>query len=327
MKFRAKAPARLLEELSTLAGRHRLTFFEATDNIADHRWVAGLFDGIAKSRSDYEFFYEIKSNVTQDQIRALHRGGVRWVQPGIESLSTHVLALMRKGCTMLQNLLALKWCRYYRIRVSWNLIWGFPGEEEVDYRRELEVLRLISHLEPPGGCGRIWLERFAPYFTQTDVFPIRSIRPERSYAHAYPPHVNLDRIAYFFDYDMDSTVPEPVHDDTRAWVDEWRARWKSESPDSLVYRRTRDHVFIDDRRGPDFAGSHSFSGPLATAYEYASDQIRSAGQIAAHVNAAHGLTLTRAEIEEAMGLFCSRGLAVVENGRYLALALPANPNW
>ena len=40
---------------------------------------------------------------------------------------------MRKGCTMLQNVQALKWFRHYRIRAHWNLIWGFPGEKEADY--------------------------------------------------------------------------------------------------------------------------------------------------------------------------------------------------
>ena len=48
-------------------------------------------------------------------------------------LSTHVLKLMRKGTSMLQNLRLLKWCRYYGIEVAWNLIWGFPGETEEDY--------------------------------------------------------------------------------------------------------------------------------------------------------------------------------------------------
>ena len=29
---------------------------------------------------------------------------------------------------MLKSCEALKWCSYYRIRVGWNLLWGFPAE-------------------------------------------------------------------------------------------------------------------------------------------------------------------------------------------------------
>ncbi len=323
MVFRAKSPAKVIGELNELARRYRISFFEATDNILDMKYVHALFGEIERTKTDYSFFYEIKANLSREQIRSLYLGGVRWVQPGIESLSTHVLQLMRKGCTMLQNLLLLKWCRYYRIRVSWNLIWGFPGETAEDFGRELQVLKLLTHLEPPGGCGRIWMERFSPYFSEHDRFPVHALKPEASYSYVYPGHVALDKIAYFFDYAMDDTLPEEAHQQTRRVVQEWREWWCERPQHSLTYRRIHDSLFVDDERGPGRCGSHAFHGPLAAAYELCSDAIRSVPEVVRHLESAYSCDEVQGALEE----FCRLGLMVGENGRYLSLALPVNPNW
>ena len=44
--------------------------------------------------------------------------GVRAIQPGIESLSTRILKLMRKGATRLINVRLLKWAAYYGMTVN-----------------------------------------------------------------------------------------------------------------------------------------------------------------------------------------------------------------
>jgi ribosomal peptide maturation radical SAM protein 1 len=326
MAYRAKTPGRVLTELSELARRYRVSFFEATDNILDQKYVQALFGPIREAKADYQFFYEIKANLRREQLRELHRGGVRVVQPGIESLSTHVLRLMRKGCTMLQNVRLLKWCRYYKIRVGWNLIWGFPGETEEDYRRAFGVLRLLTHLEPPGGCGRIWLERFSPYFTCREEFAVRDVRPEGSYAHVYPPHVALAKVAYFFDYAMGGTLPPDAHEATRELTEDWKRRWHSDRPDTLRFRRTLDALFVDDNRAHLEPGSHAFYGPVAQAYEFCTDTMRTAAQVREHL-AAGGQPFPEEEVRATLEMFCQRGLMVGEGGEYLGLALPVNPNW
>ena len=40
-----------------------------------------------------------------------------------------------------------------------------------------------------------------------------------------------------------------------------------------------------------------------------------------------GIPETAARIQDAVDEFCYLGLMLHENGRYLSLALPANPNW
>ena len=328
MAFRSKSPRRVLEELSEQVRRHRINSFEAVDNILDLKYLTSFFGEIEKEKLDFQFFYEVKSNLTKEHIRNLYRGGVRCIQPGIESMSTHILKQMRKGCTMLQNVRTLKWCRYYGISVGWNLLWGFPGEAEEDYRREFDVIKSLSHLEPPKCCTRIWLERFSPYFTDRDAFPIRNIRPEASYLHVYPSYVDTTKAAYFFDYEMDETVPAEVHAETEKFVTDWQKCWeKTESRHNLSYRRTCDGILIDYKRGLD-SGTWHLTGPLATLYEFCGETMHTAAQASEHLgNSSVQYRIPVEDITAALDEFCRKRLMVSEEGKYLSLAIPANPNW
>jgi ribosomal peptide maturation radical SAM protein 1 len=328
MKYRNKSPQRALAELSELALRYRVTAFQATDNVLPMQYLRDFFPTIIEKKTDFRFFCEVKANLTHEQIRTLYKGGVRIIQPGIESLSSHVLQLMRKGTTMLQNVRCLKWCRYYRMQVPWSILWGFPGETQADYRQALAAMRLISHLEPPSRCGRFWLERFSPYFDRKEGENIHSVAPETAYRFLYPSYVDLDKIAYFFDYEIESSILSEDYAETEAWVREWQQRAYSDEPDTLYYRRTPDCLFIDDNRGPERRGTHVFYGPLAQMYEYCSETMRTAPEVTAYLVASpQGYSYQREEIEAGLREFCRLGLMLSEDGQYLSLALPANPNW
>jgi ribosomal peptide maturation radical SAM protein 1 len=325
--YRSKDPARVLSELGELSARHRITAFDATDNILDPKYLNTLFEMVDSAGLDYTFFFEVKANLTPAQVERLYRGGVRRIQPGIESMSTRILKLMRKGCTMLQNVRLLKWCAYYGIKVNWNLIHGFPGESEADYAAELEVLRALSHLQPPDGVSRIWLERFSPYFTDRSAFPVRDVAPEPSYAFVYPDALDLEDAAYFFDYEMGDTVAPSVHRATADWVAEWKQRYASDRPDRLTYRRTASAILIDDARGRAAPVPYTFAGALGVLYEECCGTPRTVPQLMTALQAKRARAYTEGEVAGALGEFCAAKLMVAEDGRYLAVALPANPAW
>ena len=328
MTYRSKSPQRVLTELSTLANTHHITSFTAVDNILDWKYVQEVFGQISEVKADYQFFYEIKANLTRQQIQTLYLGGVRRIQPGIESLSTHVLQLMRKGCTMLINIRCLKWCLYYGIRVSWNMIWGFPGETEDDYCKQLEVLNCITHLEPPRAGTRIWLERFSPYYSERGTFPVRNVRPESSYNHVYPAHVDLSKAAYFFDYDMDDTLPAEAHRQTESFIAEWKRSWESGERHTLIYRLIPEGLLVDYNFGPQKRGTYTLFGELGLIYEYCVETFHTASQVAAHlIGTSDEYDRSAEEIQEVLDEFCLGRLMVCEDGRYLSLAIPANPNW
>src|SRR5262249_18068031 len=139
------------------------------------------------------------------------QAGVTHMQPGLESLSSNVLRLMRKGIRAVQNVNLLRWSQYYEIRVSWNFLWGFPGETEQDYTEQAAVIPHLIHLQPPASANRIWLERFSPFFSGQDTCQFRDKAPEGSYRYVYFDDVDLERVAYFFDYLAEGSLPDDAY--------------------------------------------------------------------------------------------------------------------
>ncbi len=202
MAYRSKSAHRVLDELGALIAKWPCPTLEAVDNILDMKYFDTVLPALEKMTLPGPIFYEVKANMKRHHVAALQRAQVLRIQPGIESLSDHVLKLMRKGTTGLRNVQLLKWCREYRIAVDWNLLYGFPGETDADYEAIMAMLPRIRHLQLPGACGPIRLDRFSPYFQQPEQFGIRDVRPMPVYRLLYPiKGLRHDRIAYYFHFD------------------------------------------------------------------------------------------------------------------------------
>ena len=74
-------------ELASLAKSYGSFRFEAVDNIMDMKYFNDLLPTFQAEGLDYEFFYEVKSNLTREKVRALRDSGVVRIQPGIQSFS------------------------------------------------------------------------------------------------------------------------------------------------------------------------------------------------------------------------------------------------
>jgi hypothetical protein len=69
--------------------------------------------------------------------------------------------------------------------------------------------------------------------------------------------VNLEKVAYFFDYEMGDTVPDSQHQPAKAFVSQWQQNWSSGNRHSLSYRRTSDGLLLDYNWGADKNGTYS----------------------------------------------------------------------
>jgi ribosomal peptide maturation radical SAM protein 1 len=319
MRFRSKSPQRVLDELAQQARRHRSCRFQAVDNILDMTYFKQLFPRLVESDAGYQFFYEVKSNLNREQLRLLAQAGVTQIQPGLESLSSHVLALMRKGVRAAQNVNLLRWARYYGIDTQWNLIWGIPGETEQDYAEQTAVIPHLVHLQPPSAADRIWLERFSPLFSGHQYCQISARAPERSYRYVYPHNVDLAQVAYFFDYQPEDGVPERAYADVQKAVDAWSATWLADKPPSLTYWSAPHFVQIRDQRRPENAGTYTFEDTLADLYLACTTRPTTAAAVRRELD----LSLPVGAIEEIFTEFRDRGLMFLDGQLALALALPA----
>ncbi|WP_229831033.1 RiPP maturation radical SAM C-methyltransferase [Actinoplanes ianthinogenes] len=313
MSYRSKSPQRILAELDTLSRRHRTLRFEAVDNILDMRHLTELFPAIADGRHDYEFFYEAKANLTREQLRALARGGVTRLQPGLESLSSTVLRLMNKGVRAAQNVNLLRWAGYYGLDVAWSILWGFPGETAGDYAEQTALIPHLAHLQPPEGSGRIWLERFSPLFTS-----IEKKTPTPSYRYVYPTGFDHARLAYFFDDASGDALPDHVYAPLSDALDAWSRAWSREPRPALTYRAAPGVVQIHDTRHPESAGTYTFDGAIADVYLSCVD--RPTG-----VAAIHRRLGRPGFVDEVLAEFARRGLIFRDGSLVVALATPAVP--
>ncbi|GAA0587245.1 RiPP maturation radical SAM C-methyltransferase [Paractinoplanes ferrugineus] len=318
MRFRAKSPGRVAVELATQARRYRSFRFEAVDNILDTAYLSGLFPELIAAGTTYDIFYEVKANLTREQLRLLRQGGVTHLQPGLESLSTRVLGLMRKGVRAGQNVNVLRWGQYYGITISWNIIWGFPGESADDYRAQAAVLPHLVHLRPPAGAGRVWLERFSPLYTDKTA-GVRERRPERGYRYVYPDRFDLGKIAYFFEYELADPLPDEAYAGVRAGVEAWKAAWQRATPPTLTYFSAPGLLQIYDGRHPGAEGTYTFEGDLAEIYLACVDRPISASAVRERLSR----RLPLDAVEEAFAGFAERGLMFLDGSAALALALPA----
>lgn len=247
MAYRSKSPERVLAEIIELADRYRAEHVEMVDNILDMGYFTSLLPEIARRRLKLQLFYETKANLGKEQLRLLRAAGVTAIQPGIESFSTGVLGLMRKGTSAVQNVQLLKWCTEIGIKAHWNLIYGFPGERPEDYAEMVSTIDSITHLEPPNGCGRIRLDRFSPNFEAAAELGLRDVRPDPSYRLMYDlPGEELADLAYYFEFDYtDGRNPDEYANGSEMAIRRWL---QHHGGPGLVYADHDDRLAVWDFR-------------------------------------------------------------------------------
>ena len=327
MKFRAKSPDQAAREMTGLSSRYDTTRFRLVDNIIDMKYVENLFGQFAAAHCDLDVFIETKSNLQKSQIRTLAVGGVKCMQPGLESLSLSQLKAMDKGVTPMQNILCLKWSSYYRVAVSWNILLGFPGETNEDYRRQIDLLPSLFHLQAPEATGKFWLQRFSPYFTRPHEYGVRITGPGMAYEYVYDAaRLDLLKIAYDFEYELDHWPVDPhLYQELVGLVEEWQRRARGSDRPFLYYSKSMDYITVYDGRDPQAPTRQRFDWPAAGIIEACNEAAKSRDQIRVVLKEAkHDRALSDDELNDALGVLTSRRILYEEREKYFTLAIPEN---
>ncbi|WP_051367028.1 RiPP maturation radical SAM C-methyltransferase [Hamadaea tsunoensis] len=317
MAFRSKSAARVLDEIDEQIRRYRSAHIEMVDNILDMHYFQDLLPELERRRLDLGLFFETKANLTKAQVRQLRAAGVTAIQPGIESFSSDVLHIMRKGATALQNIQLLKWCKEIGVKVYWNLLYGFPGEDPRDYETTARVIDSITHLDPPQGMGAIRLDRFSPNFMQAAELGLCGVRPDRSYAAIYDlPPESLADLAYYFEHDyVDGRVPAEYVVEAEAAMRRWFAQTGGRG---LISVDHGDQLALWDFRAVAVRRLTVLEGGARDVYEHC-DEHRS---LAALTRYATGIGLPGPELRRILDELCEARLMLELDGRYLSLAVP-----
>jgi ribosomal peptide maturation radical SAM protein 1 len=317
LKFRAKSVKNTLEMLESLAVKYDVLRFNGIDNILDPSYMEELFDALATAKCDFEIHYALRPGLNREQLRRLRAGGIVSVQPGIESFSTNVLRVMKKGVTGIRNLEMVKWCTYYEIVNLYNILFGFTGETPEDYLEQYELVSRIPHLQPPYAIAQARPDRGSPMYNDPAEHKITSLSPSPCYKFLYPAQIfDLSKVSYYYVPDPPHSLPYEDYAPFVRLVEAWKKRWSEDPRPSLIYQKSIDSIRILDKRS-EVERQFRFSGREARLFEFCAD-----AKSLAEIERAFGGPASW--INQLLEELVQRDLFFHMDGKYLGLALPAN---
>src|ERR1700719_3097860 len=129
-----------------------------------------------------------------------------------------------------------------------------------------ELIPLLAHLQKPGYCGRIHVDRFSPLFTNAEL-GVTEPRPAAAYFYLYPlTPERLGKLAYFFEFDYtDQREPASYAGALAEEVVRW-PEWTDENRPRLDLFQAGSIVLITDTRACALKPSFVLTGVHANIY-------------------------------------------------------------
>ncbi len=149
-RFNAYSPEHVVNDLAGLAAKYRVTEVCLLDSnfLVDVRRALaiarGIMDSGARFRWTFQGSTDLLCRMSDDDVKLLAASGVSHIGFGTESASPHVLELMNKRHQTLADIYgAAAKTAQAGIPVTFNLIFGYPGEDE---RHRAETLRVMAEI-------------------------------------------------------------------------------------------------------------------------------------------------------------------------------------
>jgi anaerobic magnesium-protoporphyrin IX monomethyl ester cyclase len=171
-KFNALLAKRVVREVTDLVERYRIDEVAMLDSNlpVDWRRAVEIAQGFLDSKLHFNWTFQASTDflcrMSDDDVRMLGESGVSHMGFGTESTSTDVLKLMNKRHQHLNEMYeTARKAALGGIHVTFNLIFGYPGETEAN---RVETLRTMSDI-----ARQFWNVSFSPnIFTPYPGIPI-----------------------------------------------------------------------------------------------------------------------------------------------------------
>jgi anaerobic magnesium-protoporphyrin IX monomethyl ester cyclase len=171
-RFNALKAERVVEEVTNLVAKYRIGEVAMLDSNLPVDWrrareiARGFLDSRIKFRWTFQASTDFLCRMSDDDVRLLGESGVTHMGFGTESTSSSVLKLMNKRHQRVDEMYeTARKAAVGGIHVTFNLIFGYPGETEAD---RVETLRTMSDI-----ARQFWNVSFSPnIFTPYPGIPI-----------------------------------------------------------------------------------------------------------------------------------------------------------
>ncbi len=154
-----------------------------------------------------------------------------------------------------------------------------------------------------------------------------SASPARGWRYEYvydPRQVDLKKIAYDFEYELDNWPVDPhLYQELVAAIEGWQRMYKSGDRPFLYYSKAPNYVTVYDGRNPKAPIRRRYEGLAALVIEICNESAMSVVQIRAVVSG-------RADCDDVVFLpilndLTAQRVLYEERGKYFTLAIPENP--
>jgi len=225
--YRGKSAAQMEQEVLSLSERHGCLDFSFTDNVLPGREATAFFARMAAGKKDFRFFAELRVNQRGETLKGYRQGGLVAVQAGIEALSQGLLARMRKGATVMENLALMKESLALGIRLDGNLITGFPGSTEAEVAETLANLEFVLPFTPLA-AATFFLGHGSEVAEKPKDYGIRAVVQHPHNRKLFPPQILSGLTLLLNDYRGDRAhqlrLWQPVVKKIRDWQQFHEAR-------------------------------------------------------------------------------------------------------
>lgn len=150
-RFNPLEAQRIVEEVTGLVERYRLAEVALVDSnfLVDVRRAVAIARGFVergvKFRWTFQASTDLLCRMSDEEVALLAASGVSHIGFGTESASPEVLRRMKKAHQHIPDIFeAARKCHRAGIRVTFNLIFGYPGEEAADRNQTLRVMGEIA---------------------------------------------------------------------------------------------------------------------------------------------------------------------------------------
>ena len=141
----------VVKDVIDLVDRHRLEEISLVDSnfLVDTRRALAIARGFVESGVRFRWTFQASTDLlcrlTNEEVRLLALSGVSHIGFGTESASPEVLRRMNKRHQSVDDMFeAAEKCANAGIRITYNLIFGYPGEEEVHRKQTLRIMGRIA---------------------------------------------------------------------------------------------------------------------------------------------------------------------------------------
>jgi radical SAM superfamily enzyme YgiQ (UPF0313 family) len=166
-KWNALDAEQVVEEVTDLVARYGLQLLWVVDDnfLVDRDRAVKIAEGLVRSGVKFDWSIQASTNLvtrlTVEELKLLRRAGLSQVAQGADSGSKKILHLMNKDFQKLETIhLAADMLSQAGIRPSFNIIFGFPGESDVERRESISLIMKICRRYP---AAEFWTNIFTPY--------------------------------------------------------------------------------------------------------------------------------------------------------------------